>query len=801
MPGPVAVLPLCPVACGSLLFRVGEELRAAIVVKATFALSHERAAWPIEPLATVERDLFQHGQFSAIGDLVPLLPGASVVIIGGVRGRRGETSSARVALFRDQHAVLSKVGRAASMGPVASSERLVFGSATAAVAAFPSNFDWACLHVAPADQRLTTPLRGDEWLVLDGFRAELPRIQTQLPFTRAEAKYARTDRPGVLTDLPLSADFLLVEPDRMLASVVWRGHVKLGSRDDCALLRVFAGLALPSLPVSWPQAPDSSLRPMRAAPESVPMPDDDNATWPEIADVSSEMDVRAIRAALEAEARDATVSLRSATSPAPRTADVIGPPQPAGKAPSRAEVDDRTAEIEARPFAASLPFEARDATASSLSTASRSPDRAPDRSGLTAEIDARVMPGALLPFHDQRVGEPSSAGAQGVEPAAPPDVAQEAHGRDAGPAGAAARARTVADDLVELRQRGQSARGMRLVGADLAGLDLQQLDLIGADLSGAVLRETNLGGARLQGAKLVGADLHAARLDGADLTGTDLTRATLTEAVLDGAILTRSNLAHANGTGASLRRAQGAQASFARGLWQGADFSGAELDQPDFSSATLSDASFTQARMPAGRFGGARAERASFDHAYLAAGALAAGEFVDCSFAFIEAVESNWEGAQVMRSSFEGATLSKARFPRASASEARFTAADLRGANLQRIDAPAADFSRANLRSVDARQARLAGAVLDDAQAVDAEMPLADLTAAHAHRVDLTSANLREAKLVAADLSAARLGGADLRHANLTDAIVVGSSLSDAKLTGARLDGIRREPPRGTGAE
>jgi phosphatidylinositol-3-phosphatase len=87
-----------------------------------------------------------------------------------------------------------------------------------------------------------------------------------------------------------------------------------------------------------------------------------------------------------------------------------------------------------------------------------------------------------------------------------------------------------------------------LLGANLAGRDLQGdnlqyanlegANLVGANLAGANLQYANLKGADLQGASLVGANLQFSDLAGANLRGADLRGANLAYADLAGAALT-----------------------------------------------------------------------------------------------------------------------------------------------------------------------------------------------------------------------------------------------------------------------
>ncbi len=88
---------------------------------------------------------------------------------------------------------------------------------------------------------------------------------------------------------------------------------------------------------------------------------------------------------------------------------------------------------------------------------------------------------------------------------------------------------------VDLRKLNLQAADLRR--ADLRGVDLQKVNLAGAKLKGALLRGANLRQANLQGAGLAWAVLRGANLEGADLGGANLSRADLTNASMQNANL------------------------------------------------------------------------------------------------------------------------------------------------------------------------------------------------------------------------------------------------------------------------
>ena len=91
-----------------------------------------------------------------------------------------------------------------------------------------------------------------------------------------------------------------------------------------------------------------------------------------------------------------------------------------------------------------------------------------------------------------------------------------------------------------------------LVGANLAGADLQDVDVSGANLRNANLSGVNLQGANLRKTDLSGADLEEANLEDADVSGAHLWNANLSGAVLQDADVSGAHLWNADVSGANL---------------------------------------------------------------------------------------------------------------------------------------------------------------------------------------------------------------------------------------------------------
>jgi uncharacterized protein YjbI with pentapeptide repeats len=121
----------------------------------------------------------------------------------------------------------------------------------------PDTFAWSFFHVAPPDQRCSF-FEGNEWILLEGLHADLPRFESQLPSAVGRARIY-SSVPG-FTAVELNADTLWIDSDRSLCCLTWRGNFELAADQDISKIQVFAGLEMPGRPVPWPE-PTPSERP------------------------------------------------------------------------------------------------------------------------------------------------------------------------------------------------------------------------------------------------------------------------------------------------------------------------------------------------------------------------------------------------------------------------------------------------------------------------------------------------------------------------------------------------------------
>ncbi|XXY50072.1 DUF2169 domain-containing protein [Sorangium sp. So ce269] len=156
----------------------------------------------------------------------------------------------------------------------------------------PEDIDAAYFNVAPPDQ-VTDELTGAERIVLEHLHPRLARLVTRL---RAPAPRAFTATYGVEQRVPLRCDTLVIDADRGVAALVWRGQLLLDhpqregvvvvTHDDAApsstgtMAPPLSSRSAAALPFQRASAPGSAGRPASAAPEANGAPDANGARVP-----------------------------------------------------------------------------------------------------------------------------------------------------------------------------------------------------------------------------------------------------------------------------------------------------------------------------------------------------------------------------------------------------------------------------------------------------------------------------------------------------------------------------------------
>ncbi|NUP06994.1 MAG: DUF2169 domain-containing protein [Polyangiaceae bacterium] len=619
----------------------------------------------------------------------------------------------------------------------------------AASEAFPPQAPWEwrddvpvdAFGSAPKDQRLDA-IAGDEWIIIEGMHADLPRFATRLPKPIATARVR--DEAGNADPIPLALDTILIDAHNLEVSVLFRG----------------------SVPVSSEYASSSGGAPRLVVDAELELEDPTRLDVSAI-DVAQKLGkgLRLNQTATNLPAIDLPPDSRTPTPPPPAApiADAL-PYKPVAPPPA-------------------IPFRAASAEVSvpEPSHAPVPPPRAPlppASAPAARTAPPATPPPSVLPSTEAVAPPP-------VEPeAAPPEPAPPAARAEAEPAQSGVRAQVVA------RLASKSPlNDLPLAGADLSQLDLTGVSLSGLNLSNAKLVGAVLKNARMSNAKLAGADLSKADLSGADLTQADLSRTTLVDTSFEGAQLLDANLGVAEGKNVRFDGAKAQRAVLTQGKWHKCSFKEATLSNSDLSGSDLSECVFDDATLTSARLVDARATNLHATNVKIADTNLTGASFVSCDFTKADGPRTVWDRAVLDGSIFEEATLDAAGFARVHLDRASFAKATLVKASFMGVTGEAARFVEANMDGVDLRQGKLLDAAFEGARLSKVNALKATFNGARLTGADLSGASLRSAKLRNAKLDGAVLRDADLRDADLEGADLRGAERQGAKLAGASLKG------------
>lgn len=652
---------------------------------------------------------------------------------------------------------------------------------------FPPDVDWRHFNMAPSDQWLDAPLRGDEPFALENLHPDKPLLQGRLPGLRARvfANYALPagagDETHKLKEVPmrLTTVWFFPEVERML--LVWHGLAEVAEHDgsDIAhLMTAVERIGEPRSDAHYAEVLAKRLDPVEGGIEGLNdadlLPEGIDTTDPDFEQAiqsfkmdglqgdaqfrRAEIDVALAREQIVAQGKDPeAIGLKSPVREKPPTLAEL----PAYIRAKRKEADAHQIAVaedlllqlekllalsgEERRRIAELThrgppaYNARQHLAELKAMFARLPMPEPL---LLAKLQARE--GA------ERLGYLQAAH---LQPPAFPLTGQDAAER-----------RREVQWLIDNGHR--TLPWMDLTGVDLSGLDLRGFDFTGAWLESTDLRKANLSGCKLGGAVLAHADLRGCVAIEAGLAGANLGRARLAGAVFDRADLSGAMFMHTDLAHTQMRGSQMAGANLLETTWGPADWSGAKLAGNVFYKLGLQGLDLREAD-------------------------LSGANFVECDLRGVDL-----SGALLQSTTFVTCQLQGARLVGARAAGVVFVKETV----LDGVDASGADLSNANLGECRAVGLRAPRARLDAANLGMADLHGADLRLASAKGALLRKTRASRAKLAGADfhdaiLSHANLIGADLRRANLFGCDLSRVALSgDTQFDGALLTRCRTWP-------
>lgn len=312
------------------------------------------------------------------------------------------------------------------------------------------------------------------------------------------------------------------------------------------------------------------------------------------------------------------------------------------------------------------------------------------------------------------------------------------------------------------------AAGQPVAGRDWACIDLAGQNLDGIDLRDALLEQVDFRGASLRGADLRGAILARARLSGADLSGANLEQANI------GAVLA----ADSRFCGANLKRAK-----LSKGNFTGTDFSDCDLEDVEALEVAFSRARFTRARLPGLILLDTSMTRTRFDQADLSGSVFLNCELIDvdcaqavltgCTFADVHLHGVRFDDATCVGCCFAATEPDKTVMNRL-----HFVGAVLDRSNFQGMVLHHADFSSARMENANFAGADLTGARLVNTQAISAQFRKAHLTEAVLDGINLMGGSLAKAHLYRTSFAGANLYQVDFLRAKILESDFTGANLT-----------------------
>lgn len=646
---------------------------------------------------------------------------------------------------------------------------------------YAPDLDWQHFNMAPRDQWLDAPLRGDEPYELDHMHPERPHIEGRLPGlrVRAFAHYRVNERAGEgegpafkLREIPMRLTTVWFFPAAERMVLVFHGLAET-SEDDGSDIHDLLGAVERIDPATaragahYLAVLEKRTRGRDAALEAL----NDGDLQPEDLD-TADPSLEALQAVMKSEGLQEDAQYRRAQVEVQMARDLL---VSKGKDPDALGV--RLPPREKQPTPAEMPAylkklrEQMDAqrwatledAATHAETAlafvrkyKPAPEKLQHRGPPTYRAAEQL---AQLERAHQKAGKPFDRARIGtalgrLQVSLHADYLQTAHLQaPAVPLSGEAAARSHREVEFLLQRHLRRWPGIDLTGADLSNLDLRGVDLTGAWLESANLRNANLSGAKLHAAVLAHADLRGAIAIGTDLRSANLGGAECAHAVfenadLQGAILGGTRLGLAQLRGARLARAQ-----LLDSAWAGADASAIVAPGMVFYKLDMNGARFIEAGLGSCSFVECDLRGADFSGAD-----LGSASFVGCNAGNVRFVGTRMAGAvfvkttQLEGADFTGAVLANANLGECELGGVRFARADLAGANFGMSRLPGSDLRLANAKGALFRKAVLQRARLAGANFHDAILQSADLR----------GADLREASFFGADLSRVRLD-ADVR--------------------------------------
>ena len=632
---------------------------------------------------------------------------------------------------------------------------------------YAPDMDWRYFNLAPEDQWLDKPLRGDEAFSLENLHPTQPRIDGQLPGLRARvfATYSVTGGGTKLKEVPLRLTTVWFFPHADRCILLFHGLAEVETDDGSDV----AGLigAVERLDEPKPDEHYTTVIAQRADPkmgaihslrDSDLLPLGLSAADPDFEEAKKAFAMDGLQA--DAQYRRAQIDVELAREQVRATGqdpDALGI-----KMPEREIVptgDELAAYVEKQMKEANRQqWQAVEDVVTQLEKALKF---AEENKLDLAQLQHRGPAVYRAETHLQELRDFGKLDAQNEQPVyqklIQKDTAerlgylQSAHKQmpaDPMPAGAAAALRT---ELAQAMSRGMRYfSGLDFTGADFSGLDLQGANFAGAWLESVSLAKSNISGADFSYAVLAHANMAGVVAMGSKFTGANLGRALLAGGIFDKAEFNGATLMHCAFNETQLCAANVTAAMLLETTWGKADWSGVIATGQTFYKLDMRGMVLAQAELSGCNF--IECDLSGVD---LRAANLGRATFVTCK---LDGALLQWAKAtgaiMVKDCTLTGANLGEAHF-----GGCNFGGADMTGVRLVKTILDGANLSDANINNSDWRLASAKGALLRKTSVQRAQLAGVNFENAVLQHADLRGSDLRSSNLFSADMSRVRLDG------------------------------------------
>lgn len=240
------VVSYCRIRVSSLRWQPRHDAFALTVIcKAAFELRPGEC-----PLASTQEPLWD--AHAPVSDFVPFKRRVDVLVMGRAYAPNAMTTSvlARVAVGRWQKVVEARAERqwlvedAAPIPPTAPSRMSLLGKHASSwnhqswnTRPLPHDIDGAYFNSAPMDQQLAE-LVGDESLVLEHLHPNHARLETKFAPVIPNVVAQRADGQG--HDVRMRCDTLIIDTEKHVGMLVWRGVIMLAHENEPGMVLVTA---------------------------------------------------------------------------------------------------------------------------------------------------------------------------------------------------------------------------------------------------------------------------------------------------------------------------------------------------------------------------------------------------------------------------------------------------------------------------------------------------------------------------------------------------------------------------------